>query len=147
MGNTRKRHGPATTAVPPQGDGERPAIRLTCMVAGHKGEWIEYKGTGWLFRHRRLAEEAMTVQATVALLAERLAGWNLLDDGGREIPFKPWLPRKRAANAGAEPDPDDSEGGQRVNSAFLDLVPPDVAQWVVGTLYEAYAVAAIPHPN
>lgn len=159
MGNTRKRHGPATAGVAPEAaDGRRPNIRLTCMVAGHDGEYVEYKGGGWTFRHRRLAEEAMTVRSTMALLAERLAGWYLLDDQGREIPYRPLLPRKPAPKTvadvvpgpEAEPEADDegkAGGGQRVNPTFLDLVPPDVGQWLVGTLYEAYALAAMPRPN
>lgn len=86
-------------------------IRIECPVAGHEGEAALFKRAGWRFKHLRMWEEAGTARLTVEVVGERLAGWDLREDG-QAIPFRP-------------------------GPSLLDELPPAVATWLIGTAFTA----------
>lgn len=97
-------------------------MQVKCEAAGHEGEAVQFKKTGWKFKHLRLWQEglqrdALSLSEMVALVTERIERWNLKDESGTVIEFKP----------GPE---------------ALDELDPVVQGWLMGTAYrDAYFLA------
>lgn len=100
------------------------ADRIRVEAPGDRDEYIDFKGSGWKFKHRRLWEDAQGSGELAEVISERIEGWHLLDEDGKdEIPFEPgW-------NA-------------------LDEVPSDTVRWLVGVAFlKAYTQSGKPDPN
>ena len=98
-------------------------VVVTIERPGSKAEAVDFKGEGWKYKHLRVWEDAMGAGATAAVVSERIQAWHLLDEDGKEIPFKP-------------------------GKGALDELPPETARWLVGLAFlEAYRRAGTPDPN
>jgi len=107
-----------------------PPIRIDCPLDGHEGEHVLYKREGWRFRHWRLYEKADT-DGLIPLLVERLVGWELKDDDGEPIIYKPYLDKPR----------------RKLNPMVMDSLTPALAAWLVSTYRTAYRQSALPSPK
>ena len=95
----------------------------TMEFPGSPEQYVDWKAEGWKYKHLRLWEEATSASETARVISERLAGWHLLDEDGKEIPFEP---------------------GEKA----LDELPTETARWLVATAYlRAYRQAGTPDPN
>lgn len=95
----------------------------TIVVPGSADESVDFKAEGWKYKHLRLWEDAVGAGETAAVISERIQAWRLLDENGKEIPFKP-------------------------GNKALDELPPETARWLVGKAYlQAYHRSGIPDPN
>lgn len=96
---------------------------MTMDLPGKSGEFVDWKAEGWKYKHLRLWEEANSAGQTAAVVSERIAGWQFVDETGAAVPFK-------------------------AGEAALDELPRDTARWLVGTAYlRAYRQAGLPDPN
>ena len=97
-------------------------MRVECDLDGCEGQHVDFKGTGWKFKHLRAWEDAPSSSQAVKVVSERIVGWNLTASG-QPVIFKD--------GAGA-----------------FDELDPAVARWLVSRAFlEAYNRAGQADPN
>lgn len=65
----------------------KPVIKID--APGNRGEFVEFKGDGWKFKHLRLWQGTLTAGEKATLISERIQAWRMLDIDGKEIPLEP----------------------------------------------------------